>query len=82
MIMISKFFFKLTDFFVIICFLPKLLTSGILFSTAVNAVFAAKLLTSGILFFVCFLQHHSIDQNQQEVVLICQCVVYQLQFLS
>ena len=31
-------------------FLTKLLISGILFSTAVNAVSVAKLLTSGILF--------------------------------
>ena len=51
MIMISKFFFKLTNFWVIICFfLTKLLRSGILFSSAVNAVFVAKLLTSGIFF--------------------------------
>ena len=50
MIMISNLFFKLTDFYVINCFLTKLLASGILFSTAVNAVFLAKLLTSGILF--------------------------------
>ena len=32
-------------------FLTRLLTLGILFSTAVNAAFASKLLTSGILFF-------------------------------
>ena len=51
MIMISTFFFKLTIFCVIICFLTKLLTLGIgiLFSIAVNTVFVAKLLTSGIL---------------------------------
>ena len=48
MIMINKFLFKLTNFCVITCFLTKLLTTGILFSTAVNAV--AKLLISGILF--------------------------------
>ena len=46
MIMISKFI----DFCVIVCFLTKLPTLGILFSTAVNAVFVAKLLKSGILF--------------------------------
>ena len=40
---------KLTDFCVILCFLTTLLTSGILFSTAVNAAFVAELLTSGIL---------------------------------
>ena len=39
----------ITNSLFIICFLTKLL-SGILFSTAVNAVFVAKLLTSGILF--------------------------------
>ena len=50
MIMISKFLFKLTNFCVIVCFLTKLLTLDILFSTAVNAVVVAKLLTSGILF--------------------------------
>ena len=51
MIMIRKFLFKLTNFCVTVCFfLTKLLTLGILFSTAVNAVFVAKLLASGILF--------------------------------
>ena len=50
MIIICKFLFKLPDFCVIICFLTKLLTSGTLFSTAVNAVFVAELLASGILF--------------------------------
>ena len=50
MIMIGKFFFKFTNFCVIVCFLTKLLTLYILFSTAVNAIFAAKLLTSRILF--------------------------------
>ena len=52
MIMISKFFFKLTNFCVIVCFLTNLLTLGILFSTAVNAVFVAKLLTSGFFFLI------------------------------
>ena len=42
--------FRLTDFCVIICFSTKLLTLGVLFSTAVNAVVVAKLLTSGIFF--------------------------------
>ena len=51
MIMITNFIFKFTNFCVIVCFfLTKLLTSGILFSTAVNVVFVAKLLTSEILF--------------------------------
>ena len=49
MIMISKFLFKLTNLCVIVCFLSKLLTLGILFSTVVSAVFVARLLTSGIL---------------------------------
>ena len=51
MIMISKFIFKFTNFCVIICFfLTKLLTSDVLFSTVVNAVFVASPLISGILF--------------------------------
>ena len=33
----------------LVCFLTKLLTLGILFSTVVSAVFVAKPLTSGIL---------------------------------
>ena len=40
----------LTYFCVIIYFLTKLLTSGILFSTALNADFVAKPLTFGIAF--------------------------------
>ena len=44
--MISKFFFKLTNFCAIICFLTKLVT---LFSTSVNAAFVAKPLILGIL---------------------------------
>ena len=50
MIMIVKFIINFFNFSIIICFLTKLLTSGILFSTVVNAVFVAKLLTLGILF--------------------------------
>ena len=50
MIMIGEFLFNVTNFCVIICFSTNLLTSGILFSTAVNADFVAKPLTSGILF--------------------------------
>ena len=49
MIMISKFLFNVGNFCVIVCFLTKPLTSGILFSTVVNAVLVAKLPTSGIL---------------------------------
>ena len=49
MIMI-KFIFNMSNFCVIICFLTKLLTLGILFSIAVNAVFVAKLLISETLF--------------------------------
>ena len=50
MIMVIKLIFSFCDFRAIICFfLTKLLISGILFSTKVNAVFVAKLLTPGIL---------------------------------
>ena len=49
MIMIIKFIFNFCNFSIIVCFLTKLLTLGILFSTVVNAVFVAKLLISGIL---------------------------------
>ena len=48
--MISKFLFNVTIFCKIICFLTKLLISGILFTTAVNAELVAKLLMLGILF--------------------------------
>ena len=50
MIMISKLFSKLLDFCVIVLFLIKQLTLGILFSTAVNTDFVVKPLISGILF--------------------------------
>ena len=49
MITISDFLFNFTNFCVIICFLTKLLTSGVLFSTAVNAELVARPLTLGIL---------------------------------
>ena len=49
MIMISDFLLNFTNFCVIICFLTKLLTSGILFSTAINAELIAKPLILGIL---------------------------------
>ena len=50
MIMISSdFIFNFTNFCVIVSFfLTKLLTLGILFSTAVRAVLVAKLVTLGI----------------------------------
>ena len=50
MIMINDFIFNFFKFSIIICFLTKLVTSGILLSTVVNAVFVVKLLTSEILF--------------------------------
>ena len=48
MIMISKFFFSSTNFCVVVYFFNKLPTSGILFSTAVNAEVVAKPLILGI----------------------------------
>ena len=48
--MISNFLFDFTNFCVIVCFLTKLLTFGILFSTAVNAELVAKSVVQGILF--------------------------------
>ena len=50
MIMISGFLFKFTNFCVIVCFLTKLLTFGLLFSTAVNAELVANPVILGILF--------------------------------
>ena len=51
MIMISNnFIFNLTNFCVIVSFLTKLLTLGILFSTAVGAVVVTKIVILGILF--------------------------------
>ena len=43
MTMISNFIFNFIDFCVIVSFLTKLLTGGILFSTAVREVIMAKL---------------------------------------
>ena len=48
MIMISNFLSNFTNFCVIISFLTKLLTLGILFSTVVKAVVVAKLVMLGI----------------------------------
>ena len=47
--MISKFLFNFSNFVSQSVLLARLLTSGILFSTVVNAVFVAKLLTLEIL---------------------------------
>ena len=49
MTMVSKFIFNFCNFSVVVCFLTKLLTSGILFSRVINSVFIAKLLILGIL---------------------------------
>ena len=44
----NNFFFSFTNFCVIVSFLTKLLTLGILFSTAVRGVVVAKLVILGI----------------------------------
>ena len=55
MIMISiNFIFNFTNFCVIVRFLTKLLTVGVLFSTAVRPVVVVKLVISGILFLISF----------------------------
>ena len=48
MTMISNFIFNFINFCVIVSFLTKLLTRGILFSTAVREVIMAKLVILGI----------------------------------
>ena len=48
MIMISNFLFNFTNFCVTVSFLTKLVTLGILFSTAVRALVVAKLVIFGI----------------------------------
>ena len=48
MVMISNFLFNFISFCVIVSFLTKLLTLGILFSTAVRALLVAKLVILGI----------------------------------
>ena len=50
MIMISSFLFNLIDFWFVVSILTKLLTLGVLFSTAVRAAVGAKLVITGILF--------------------------------
>ena len=55
MIMISSnFLFNFTNFCVIVSFLTKLLTLGILFSITVRPVVVAKLVMLGILFLTSF----------------------------
>ena len=49
MIMIINLIFNFTNFFIVICLFTKLLTSGILFSTAVNAELVPKPVILGIL---------------------------------
>ena len=48
MIMISNFLFSFNNFCVIVSFFTKLITLGILFSTAVRALVVAKLVILGI----------------------------------
>ena len=45
----SNFFFNFTNYCVIVSFLTKLLTLGILFSAAVRAVVVANLVTQSVL---------------------------------
>ena len=53
---ISNYIFNFTNFCIIVSFLTKLLTVGILFSTAVRAVVVvAKLVILGILFLISFI---------------------------
>ena len=49
----SNFIFNFTNFCVIVSFLTKLLTLGILFSTTVRALVVAKLIILGISFLTC-----------------------------
>ena len=50
MIVIINYIFDFTNLCIVICGFTKLLTSGILFSTAVNAELVAKPLILGVLF--------------------------------
>ena len=50
----SDFLFNLTNFCVIVSFFTKLVTLGILFSTAARAVLVATLVILGILFLILF----------------------------
>ena len=53
--MIIKFLFNFSNFCIAICFLTKLLVSGILFSTTVNAEVVARPVVLGILFLTSFI---------------------------
>ena len=55
MIMISNFYFNFISFYVIVIFLTKLLTLGILFSTAVKEIVVAKLMILGISYLTLFI---------------------------
>ena len=55
MIMISNFPFNSISFYVIVIFLTKLLTLGILFSTAVKEIVVAKLIILGISYLTLFI---------------------------
>ena len=55
MIMISNFYFNFSSFYVIVIFLTKLLTLGILFSTAVKEIVVAKLIILGISYLTLFI---------------------------
>ena len=55
MIMISNFYFNFISFYVIVIFLTKLLTLGILFSTAVKEIVVAKLIILGISYLTLFI---------------------------
>ena len=85
--------YDLINFCVIVSFLTKLLTLGILFLTALRAVLVAELAISGIsfsIFFILalhtsflkhqFLQHHLIYLNRLEQVIIYQHLIYLLYF--
>ena len=55
MIMISNVYFNFISFYVIVIFLTKLLTLGILFSTAVKEIVVAKLIILGISYLTLFI---------------------------
>ena len=55
MIMISNFYFNFISFYVIVIFLTKLLTLGILFSTAVKKIVVAELIILGITYLTLFI---------------------------
>ena len=53
--MISNVYFNFISFYVIVIFLTKLLTLGILFSTAVKEIVVAKLIILGISYLTLFI---------------------------